>query len=95
MCLIIAVPLLMIAILEILVQFSLGHQGLADVDPNSSTRYAWLHVPTLLMSIATLTNMLDFEMETFQPYVALQGRSASAKTSVLCNPLGKVTFLAL
>jgi hypothetical protein len=95
MCLIIAVPLLMIAILEILVQFSLRHQGLADVDPNSSTRYAWLHVPTLLMSIATLTNMLDFEMETFQPYIALQGRSASAKTSVLCNPLGKVTFLAL
>lgn len=96
MCLTIAIPLLMMAILEILMQFSLRHQGLADVDPNSSTRYAWLHVPTLLlMSIATLTNMLDFEMETFQPYIALQGRSASAKTSILCNPLGKVTFLAL
>jgi hypothetical protein len=62
-------PLIYIVALEVLLRYSDKHQGLVDLQLGSRYQYTWLFGPTLLLVlVATLFNMLDFEIENIHPF---------------------------
>jgi hypothetical protein len=68
-----AAPLVLIAALEIVYRQSARHSGLADVVSDGYIRFTWIYIPTLVfVSVATLFNMLQFEIQVLQPYHALR-----------------------
>jgi Protein of unknown function (DUF3433) len=91
-----ASPLAIIIALEITLQQSSKRDGLADVDPSSTHRSAWIYIPTIiLVVVATLFNLLDFEVATVQPYLALKKGNITAKKSIMQKPLHQATVFAL
>jgi Protein of unknown function (DUF3433) len=59
-------------------------------------RFTWIYIPTLVfLSVATLFNMLQFEIQVLQPYHALRVGETSARKSILNNPLNKTTVVVL
>jgi Protein of unknown function (DUF3433) len=89
-------PLIFISVLEVLLQYSHTHQGLVEIELGSRYRYTWLFGPTLLLVlIATLFNILDFEIEKIHPFRRLRRPAATAKSSILNNPLSKLTPVVL
>jgi Protein of unknown function (DUF3433) len=84
-------PLIFIVALEVLLRYSNKHQGLIDLQPDSRYQYTWLFGPTLLLVlVATLFNMLDFEIENIHPFQKLRRSAATARSSILNNPLSKL-----
>lgn len=91
-----ATPVLVGVALELVYRQSLVHQGLADVDVQSPYRYAWIYVPALtFFAVATLLNMLDFDVESIQPYLSLGRGNATARESIMSQPLAGPTLQAL
>jgi hypothetical protein len=89
-------PLLLIVALEVLYQNSAQHNGIADIPSNGLIRYTWLYIPTfVLVLVATLFNMLDFEVESMQPFYELHKGSSQAGASILNYPLGNMTVRSL
>lgn len=89
-------PPIFIVLLELLLQYSDKHQGLADVELKSRYSYVWLFIPTLLLVlVATLFNMLEFEIENIHPFQILRRQTKSARNCILNNPLSKLTPLVL
>lgn len=87
-----AAPLVSIVLLETTMSVSSSQDGLANVDPESDARYAWVYIPPLvLISVATLYNMLDFETQNIQPFKTLARGSASADESLMVSPLNEFT----
>jgi Protein of unknown function (DUF3433) len=85
-------PLIFVVALEVLLRYSDRHQGLLDIQPDSRYQYAWLFGPTLLLVlVATLFNMLDFEIESIHPFEILHRSAATARSSVLKHSLSKLT----
>ncbi|KAK0663042.1 hypothetical protein DIS24_g1526 [Lasiodiplodia hormozganensis] len=96
--LIISVPLALIVALEVLYQYSAGHDGLADVDQdNRYAHYAWTFIPTLVMvGVGQLFGMLDFATKLFAPYSALRKEGGvPARTSIMDSYLDKLGVHAL
>jgi Protein of unknown function (DUF3433) len=89
-------PPTMIAILEVLSQRSQKNEGLLDIESENYYRYAWLFIPTLLVVLlATLFNMLDYEIENIHPFQRLRRQAATAESSILNNPLSNLTPLVV
>jgi hypothetical protein len=89
-------PLIFMSALEVLLHYSHTHQGLVEIEPGSRYRYTWLFGPTLLLVlVATLFNTLDFEIEKIHPFQRLRRPAATAKSSILHNPLSKLTLVVL
>jgi hypothetical protein len=74
--------------------------GFADVNADSSTTYAWLYLPTLvLVLLGTLFNVLEFGIKSSAPFHRLSIGYTDAKSSMLQHHLGRIpiatTFHAL
>jgi hypothetical protein len=85
-----------IVALEVLLSQSQTHQGLGNVDADSSARrYAWLYVPVLVfVLLGTLFTVMDFEIEFTESYHALAKGYCSARSSMLWYPLRQVSLHA-
>jgi hypothetical protein len=93
-------PIAVIVALEVTLRLSNANSGLANVDGDSSTRYAWLYLPTLvLVLLGTLFNVLDFDIEFSEPFHRLSRGYTDARSSMLQDHLRRIpiatTFHAL
>jgi hypothetical protein len=89
-------PLVLIAALEALYQTSSRNSGFADIHSNGYIRFVWVYIPTIFLAgVGTLFNMLDFDVESIQPYQALHRGNSLADRSILSNHLGKTTIEVL
>jgi hypothetical protein len=89
-------PLVLIAALEALYQTSSRNSGFADIHSNGYIRFVWVYIPTIFLAVVgTLFNMLDFDVESIQPYQALHRGNSLADRSILSNHLGKTTIEVL
>ncbi|KAI9759928.1 MAG: hypothetical protein M1840_002761 [Geoglossum simile] len=90
--LVLVAPIGLMIALEAFYQQSVKHNGLADVASDGYVHYVWNYIPTVvLLLVATLFNILSFDTMTFQPYLTLHRGGATARDSILSNPLGKMT----
>ncbi|EXJ68548.1 uncharacterized protein A1O5_08341 [Cladophialophora psammophila CBS 110553] len=81
--------------LEILLSQSQAHDGLGTVNDDSATRYSWLYVPVLIfLLLATLFNIMDFEIEFTESFHALAKADCEAKSSMLWYPLRHISLHA-
>ena len=93
-------PIAVIIALEVTLRISNANSGLANVNGDSSTRYVWLYVPTLvLVLLGTLFNVLDFDIEFSEPFHRLSKGYTDARSSMLQDHLRRIpiatTFHAL
>jgi Protein of unknown function (DUF3433) len=89
-------PLIIVVVLEATLRISAMRDGFADVNPSSNDRLAWVFVPTIvLVLIATLFNLLDFEIATVQPYQVLMRGKTTAIKSITQMPLRRTAVFAL
>ncbi|OAP65124.1 hypothetical protein AYL99_01096 [Fonsecaea erecta] len=81
--------------LEVLLSQSQAHHGLGSVNDNSATRYSWLYVPVLVfLLLATLFNLMDFEIEFTESFHALAKADCDASSSMLWYPLRHISLHA-
>jgi Protein of unknown function (DUF3433) len=91
-----ASPLVLVMALEITLRESSKANGLADVRPSSTDRFAWVFIPTIvLVFVATLFNLLDFDVASIQPYQALKKGNGVARKSVTQVPLRHTAIFRL
>jgi hypothetical protein len=84
-------PIAAIISLEVTLRLSNANSGLADVNGDSSTRYAWLFIPTLvLVLLGTLFNVLDFDIEFSEPFHRLSRGYTNAKSSMFQDHLRRI-----
>jgi hypothetical protein len=89
-------PLVLIAVVESTFQASNAHHGLSVIDAEERFRYVWTFLPALLLTgVATLFNMLDFEVENILPYQTLRRGASSAESTIFTNFLGKTSVEAI
>jgi hypothetical protein len=93
-------PIAVIISLEVTLRLSNANSGLADVNGDSSTRYAWLYIPTFfLVLLGTLFNVLDFDIEFSEPFHRLSRGYTDARSSMFQDHLRRIpiatTFHAL
>ena len=83
------IPLIFIAILQILQDRSDKYNGLMDVPDNKGTLIGSHYIPAFvtLLIAATISN-LDFYIKLFSPWAKLFKTRASAQQSILTNVLG-------
>lgn len=93
---ILTMPCVLIAILEVLLRLSIQHDGINAVSPNTYVRYAWVHIPVLL--IFCLNSFFDassYTSRTIQPYFAMHRRPTSASRSIAIDLFHRTTLSAL
>lgn len=93
----IAIPICLIAILEVFQQLSDRNQGLIDVNSSDSdSRLPSTYLPALIMlCVATLYTSLDFSISIFAPFAALRRGNVTAARSITVNLIGKLPPHAL
>ncbi|KAI0400151.1 hypothetical protein F4802DRAFT_602315 [Xylaria palmicola] len=94
----ITLPILAIAILEILFQVSERQKGLVDVEEGAPSAYARYPTSLIAIAIATMFNSLDFTIASFAPFAALRFGShskLSTRFGLLTNLLGEIPVVAL
>ncbi|KAI0537845.1 hypothetical protein GGR58DRAFT_470083 [Xylaria digitata] len=94
----IMLPILAIAILEILFQISERQKGLVDVEEGSPSAYVRYPTSLIAIVIATMFNSLDFTSAAFAPFAALRFGSRSnlaTRFGLLTNLLGEIPPVAL
>ena len=98
LALVFALPLLAIAILELLQQSSNRNDGVVELHNGDSDAISYVirygSVLAVLL-VATLFNNLDFTIATLTPFDALRSGKASAKESISLNVVGQVPLMAL
>jgi hypothetical protein len=90
-------PLLVIALLEVLQRLSDRNQGFVSLprDNGYAADVYARYLPALIMLlVATLYNTFDFTVTTLAPFSALKGRSIPANRGVLSFLAGKLPFHA-
>lgn len=91
----IVIVVVLVFALELLYQYSSTHDGIADVSTEGYTKYAWLFIPTLTLSLVALFfSLLDFATRLLHPYQELQKGNTGVQT-LLFEPLGKPTAVAI
>ncbi|KAF3914447.1 hypothetical protein AA313_de0201527 [Arthrobotrys entomopaga] len=89
-------PIAIIVVLEVLLQKSNRHNGLAYISLDGYVHYTWVYIPALVMVIlVTLFNMLDYATRCIAPYQAMRADSTVASRGIFYNPNGKLTLPAL
>ncbi|KAI0410550.1 hypothetical protein F5X98DRAFT_385407 [Xylaria grammica] len=94
----ITLPILAIAILEILFQVSERQNGLIDMEAGSPSAYARYPTSLIAIAIATMFNSLDFIVAAFAPFAALRFGSRSdlaTRFGLMTNILGETPLVAL
>ena len=93
----IIIPLIFIAILEIVQHLSDSHNGLIDVAPSGAySHLVWQYLPAfLLVCIATMYASLDSTVSILTPITALRQGNVSAKRSIKFNTIGRHHLHAL
>jgi Protein of unknown function (DUF3433) len=90
-CLVLIIPLALIAVLEVLYQRSHRSDGIFDVKSQGSLRYTWVYIPALVMiGVGSCYQMVDFGVCVFQPFHNLQKGSAPAQKSIMSTQFAKV-----
>lgn len=83
-------PLVIIVLLEIFQRSSDKHKGLYAVADNKWTEVYSHYIPGIVMLfIATLVNMLDFNVALFGPWANLARGNTTSRKSILNHILGK------
>lgn len=91
----VTIVVLLVFALELLYQYSSAHDGIADVSAEGYTKYAWLFIPTLILSLVALCfSLLDFATRLLHPYQELRKGNSGVQT-LLFEPLGKPTAIAI
>lgn len=86
-------PVAVLITLELTLRYSESHTGIAKVDPDTRSHYAWTLIPSLaLAGVALLPPILDFIIKIYQPYRALRSQRCSAALSITENHLNKVAL---
>ncbi|KAF2434530.1 hypothetical protein EJ08DRAFT_470203 [Tothia fuscella] len=81
---------------ELLLQKSKKHNGLADMNLTSAVGYAWLFIPALLAVLLwQFYTAVDFSTRLLSPYLEMQKSPTPAGRSLHTNYLPKVTVVAL
>jgi hypothetical protein len=89
------IPLVLIAVLEVLQRSSDKNDGLFTVADDKWTEIYSHYIPGIVMLIvAALINMLDFNVALFAPWVNLAKGNAVSRRSVLNHLLGRTPPLA-
>ncbi|KAJ9651644.1 hypothetical protein H2198_009087 [Neophaeococcomyces mojaviensis] len=92
----ICVPLLLIAILEVLQHMSDTNHGLLDVPDDKSSIIGSHYVSAFVMLlVASLINNIDFYVALYAPWSNLNKANAMAEHSILTNVLGHITPSAI
>lgn len=98
LALVFALPLLVIAILELLQQSSNRNDGVAELHNGDSDAISYvIRYGSILAAllVATLFNNLDFTIVTLTPFHALRFGKASARESISLNVVGQIPLVAL
>ena len=96
MALLIAIPLALILVLEVLQQASYRHQGLLIVSPSGNLHIWATFLPALVMAgVAALYTSFDFNVSLLAPFAILKRGNASPTRSIMLNLLGKMPPHAL
>ena len=84
-----------IAVLEVLLRQSGTHNGLMNIE-DSSERYGWLCIPTLLLVLlGTMVNILDFDIDCLIQYQRLSSKHCWAEVSITRQPLVEIPIYKL
>lgn len=85
----VCIPLILVAILQVLQGISDAHQGLMDVPDNRGTLLGSHYIPAILtLLVAALINNLDFYLALFAPWSNLYKTGAKPEHSILTNVMG-------
>ena len=88
--LVIALPIVLIVLLEIFQRSSDRNNGIRTVPDNLETDIFTHSVPALVMIIvSSLINLIDFNIELFTPWARLKHGNATHRQSILSHYLGK------
>ncbi|KAI1745530.1 hypothetical protein F4680DRAFT_465470 [Xylaria scruposa] len=92
----IALPIVVIIVLEILFQVSEQHRGLVDTSVGSPSAYARYPTSLIALIVATMINSMDFTVTSFAPFAALRfGSPTAVRSGMLTNILGEIPVVAL
>ena len=81
-------PITIIAALEVTLRVSNLKSGIAAVDDSTLTKYCWLYTPVVvLVFVGTLFNVLEFQVESLEPYHTLSMGYLQATDGLLQYPL--------
>lgn len=84
--LVIIALLVLVILLEVLYSVSSKKDGLTEVDPLKTQRYAWVYIPTIVMIAAQiLVGMIAFSSLMIFPYFHLRSGKANTRSDILRN----------
>ncbi|KAF8246840.1 hypothetical protein K440DRAFT_661738 [Wilcoxina mikolae CBS 423.85] len=93
---ILIVPVLLIAALELLLRRSRSNQGLGDAPKDGYLRYTWAYIPAAAMvTVQTVFEFLDAAVKTMEPYRIMHAGPSPAEKSIFENPMNKSRVHAL
>ncbi|CCF41405.1 hypothetical protein CH063_00395 [Colletotrichum higginsianum] len=91
----IAITVAVVVTLEVLLQQSIKHGGLATVSTDGYTKYSWLFVPALITGgLALAYNAVDTTNRLLHPFQQLRAAKGPNLLAMRYDPLGKVTMTA-
>ncbi|KAJ9604488.1 hypothetical protein H2200_011324 [Cladophialophora chaetospira] len=91
--LIVVIPLVCLALLQVLLVESMSKNGLCDVSSNSWVHYGWTYIPALLMVCIRLTyDTVKFSIQTLSPYSIMRRAPTTANISVEDQPLTRIAL---
>ena len=95
--LLLAIPVILIIVLEVLQRVFDRHQGLLEIDSTSNSAHILsTYLPAFAMvGVAALYTSFNFNVSVFAPFAALRRGNAAAKQSVMINLIGKLPPHAL
>ena len=81
-------PLAIIAALEVTLRVSDLKSGITTTDDSTLTKYCWLYIPVVILGlVGTLFNVLEFQVESLEPYHTLSTGYFQANDGLLQYPL--------
>ncbi len=93
---IVCLSLVVVAALEILLQYSETHAGIAEVAIEGYLRYTWLLTPIAFMSLMALAyGMVDSSVRILHPFQELRRNRPSNVNAIMFDPFRQVTLLGL
>ena len=93
---VIALPLILVVLLEVYQRSSDRNDGIREVPDNLETDIYTHFIPALIMIIvASLVNLIDFNIELFAPWAELKKGDATHRQSILSHYLGMLAPTAL
>ena len=84
-------PLAIIAALEVTLRVSDLKSGITTTDDSTLTKYCWLYIPVVILGlVGSLFNVLEFQVESLEPYHTLSTGYFQANDGLLQYPLRNI-----